>query len=228
MGKIFDNIDVKKQEQLLTMSLTLAAFPIALVCFPGEFQNLHIFEIRYREMIKDCLAEGMQFVIVPFIDGESFHLGTEMELIKINKTYSDGKLDITVKAIRLMKVHRLIRTMADKKYPAAKVSPLTWNENPNFNKSERIIDLMRSLYEMLQITSLIPNVEDFLVTKVVHKLGLTIEQELSLLRLAEEEERQDFLLEHLSSFIPNVQKMQSLKMKAALNGHFKNIDPAAF
>ena len=39
----------------------LPLFPLQIVVFPGEDLNLHIFEPRYKELIKDCEEGGGTF-----------------------------------------------------------------------------------------------------------------------------------------------------------------------
>jgi Lon protease-like protein len=39
----------------------LPLFPLPVVLFPGTVQLLHIFEPRYREMLRDCLADDSRF-----------------------------------------------------------------------------------------------------------------------------------------------------------------------
>jgi Lon protease-like protein len=45
------------------MPRELAIFPLPIVLFPGAPQPLHIFEPRYREMIRDCVAGDRRFGI---------------------------------------------------------------------------------------------------------------------------------------------------------------------
>lgn len=210
------------------MSKTIAAFPLSLVCFPGEIQNLHIFEPRYRNLIADCLSENITFALVPFINNKAFHLGTEMILHNVDKIYPDGKYDVSLKANRLIKVNKLFKKLPDKEYPGVKMTPLSWDETPDYSLSEKIIELVQKLYRIISISDKVPNAENFLVSKIVHKIGLSIEQELTLLGLSEERERQVFVLEHLEKFVPTVEKANDLRLKAVLNGHFKNINPANF
>lgn len=205
------------------------AFPLGMVCFPQETQNLHIFEERYRELVRDCKNEKISFILVPFFDGKSYPLATEVILEKIDKEYPDGKYDITIKGVNLVKVLRLTKIFPDKLYPGAKVTKLTWDETPDYIKNEQIVQLVEELYELLNIDNAgVPTVDDMLITKIVHKIGLNLDQELALLGMAYESERQNYVIEHLNKFIPEVRNMQTLKIKAALNGHFQNIDPANF
>jgi Lon protease-like protein len=34
-------------------------FPLSIVVFPGENLNLHIFEPRYRQLIRECSDSGL-------------------------------------------------------------------------------------------------------------------------------------------------------------------------
>ena len=206
----------------------IPAFPLGLVCFPGEIQNLHIFEQRYRDLINDCIDENISFALVPYVNNKAFHLATEVKLHEVSKKYPDGKYDVSLIGTRLIKVHRLLKVMESKSYPAVKMSPLSWEEEPNLLLSEEIVDLIKRLYSALSLTDEVPPPSVFLVRDVVHKIGLTLQQELSLLAIAEEKGRQQLVLRHLQEFVPTVEKAQNLRMKAVLNGHFKNIDPANF
>lgn len=210
------------------MANTIAAFPLGIVCFPGESTNLHIFEPRYRQLINDCIDENISFALVPFSNKKAFHLGSEMILEKVDKKYPDGKFDVTVKATRLIKVQKLSKQMPGKLYPSVRMTPLSWDETPDFSLAEEIVELVKRLYHILDISDTVPSPTDYLTRKIVHKIGLSLEQELSLLALAEEKERQEFVLDHLKKFVPTVEKANELRMKAALNGHFKNLTPPRF
>jgi Lon protease-like protein len=210
------------------MATTIAAFPLGIVSFPGEIQNLHIFEPRYRDLISDCLEENISFAIVPFLNNKAFHLGTEMKLMKVDKKYPDGKYDVSLKSVRLIKIHKLSKKYPGKEYPVVKMTPLSWDETTDYDLSVKITQLIVRLYKALSINDRIPAPEEFLTYKIVHKIGLSVEQELSLLAIAEEKNRQNYILNHLTDFVPTVEKSQQLRLKAVLNGHFKNINPANF
>ena len=71
----------------------------------------------------------------------------------------------------------------------------------------------------------IENAEKFRSYQLGHKLGLSIDQELEMLMIAEESERQLFLISHLEHLLPLVQQAETLRKRAELNGHFQNIIP---
>ncbi|HWC31057.1 MAG TPA: LON peptidase substrate-binding domain-containing protein [Dehalococcoidia bacterium] len=56
--------------------MKLPLFPLSLVLFPGQTVPLHIFEERYKAMLKRCLDEQIPFGIVLIKDGGRFGRGT--------------------------------------------------------------------------------------------------------------------------------------------------------
>jgi Lon protease-like protein len=56
--------------------MRLPLFPLSLVLFPGQTIPLHIFEERYKAMLKRCLDEQIPFGIVLIKDGGRFGRGT--------------------------------------------------------------------------------------------------------------------------------------------------------
>ena len=71
----------------------LPLFPLKLVAFPGERLNLHIFEPRYKQLIRECSENQITFGIPAFIDNKIVNIGTEIKLEKIENTYENGELD---------------------------------------------------------------------------------------------------------------------------------------
>ena len=58
---------------------------------------------------------------------------------------------------------------------------------------------------------------------VAHHAGLSLKQEYELLGMERENQRLEFLNQHLSQILPTVMEMESLKQKIQMNGHFKKI-----
>ena len=65
-------------------------------------------------------------------------------------------------------------------------------------------------------------------TQNLSKLVGSLEQEYTLLCIDKEEERQNYLFEHLNKILPIVAEMERTKDKIRMNGHFKNLDPLSF
>ncbi len=56
-------------------------FPLNIVVFPGEELNLHIFEPRYRALIRDAEREGFSFGIPSYVH-QKLGYGTEVSLVR--------------------------------------------------------------------------------------------------------------------------------------------------
>lgn len=69
-------------------------FPLGLVLLPGMTLPLHIFEDRYKQMTRMCLAQDRVFGIVYF-NGKQFETqGCTARIVEVLKRYDDGRLDI--------------------------------------------------------------------------------------------------------------------------------------
>jgi len=69
-------------------------FPLGLVLLPHMDLPLHIFEERYKIMIRTCLESGQAFGVV-FFDGSAIHkIGCTAEIQSVIRRYEDGRMDI--------------------------------------------------------------------------------------------------------------------------------------
>lgn len=204
----------------------LALFPLGLVAFPDENVNLHIFEPRYKQLIKDCFENDMTFGITPFIEKQMMHIGTEMKLLSIEKEYANGEMDVKTKAIGLYKMEEYYDNAPDKLYSAADITRLSFDTETDHFINQQIISLTQELFEILHISKPIPELNSFFHSyKLGHLVGLNIEQEYELLTIRNEFDRQVYILRHLERLLPIVREMQRLQERAKLNGHFRNIIP---
>jgi Lon protease-like protein len=51
------------------VSTRLRLFPLNAVLFPGTSLNLHVFEARYKQMVRECLDANEGFGVVLIRDG---------------------------------------------------------------------------------------------------------------------------------------------------------------
>lgn len=93
----------------------LPLFPLNTVLFPGQVLPLHIFEPRYQQMIRHCLAEDLSFGVVLIRKGrevndetaEPHAVGTVARIIESTHA-SDGTIDIVSVGIERFRIQRLI------------------------------------------------------------------------------------------------------------------------
>ncbi len=204
----------------------LALFPLSLVVFPGEELRLHIFEPRYKQLVHDCTTEKTSFGIPPYLEGKDLRFGTELEVTEIVKKYEDGKMDIKAKGIGWFEIDDFYKEIPGKLYPGGTIKRLPWDDKSDIVYAQKLVQLIHELYMIMNITNVkIENAEKFRSYQLGHKLGLSIDQELEMLMIAEESERQLFLISHLEHLLPLVQQAETLRKRAELNGHFQNIIP---
>lgn len=207
------------------MNTFLPLFPLQIVVFPGEALNLHIFEPRYRQLINECETEGILFGIPAFIEGRVQEIGTEVELLNIEKRYADGKLDVKTKGVGVFKIEEFLSRVPNKLYGGAKVEKVEDHPKGDILQSKKIVDRIAELFEVMHIHKDIPSAAEFTTFDMGHHVGLSLEQEYELLCINSEEDRQDYMLEHLERLIPVVKEMENLRIRVQMNGHFKNIIP---
>ncbi|MEZ4995518.1 MAG: peptidase [Saprospiraceae bacterium] len=204
----------------------LPMFPLELVVFPNEDLNLHIFEPRYQELVRDCESEHITFGIPAYIGGKLMTMGTEIRLKKVVKRYQGGESDIRTQGIGLFSITQFYDKMPGKLYAGADIQrlPLDTGEMPYLN--EQIIKKTLELFELLEIDKdFNEDASEFTIFDIAHHVGLTIEQEYELLGISNAQDRQEYLLDHLSRLLPVVKHMEEIREKARMNGHFRKIIP---
>ncbi|SHJ51098.1 hypothetical protein SAMN02745146_3296 [Hymenobacter daecheongensis DSM 21074] len=211
------------------MPRLLALFPLSLVVFPGEKLNLHIFEPRYRQLVRDCLESNITFGIPPYLNEGVSVLGTEMRLVGVEKNYEGGELDIRTKALGIFRIRDFQREAPGKLYAAGQVDDIRDDPHEDPVLKARITDYVRRLYDALGLRKLFLDLApDYRIYDVAHHLGFSTEQEYQLLEATSELERQEIVVEHLENILPIVLETERLKDRVRLNGHFKNLTPPNF
>ncbi|MFO0358313.1 MAG: LON peptidase substrate-binding domain-containing protein [Sphingobacteriaceae bacterium] len=98
--------------------LTLPAFPLKTILLPGEARKLHIFEERYKELVKDCIDNNASFAIPFFENGKMSDYGCEVKIKNVLKEYPDGRKDILVECTRICKIVDFTEQLSPKLYGA--------------------------------------------------------------------------------------------------------------
>ena len=209
------------------MTTTLAMFPLEMVVFPEERLALHIFEDRYQQLVNDCEQYEITFGIPAYIE-KTLAYGTEVKLVKVDKKYSSGASDVVCEGIRVFKILDFQPTLSDRLYAGAEVQFLDDIKNGTTNQKLLFIKLVLRLYEALQVEAPVFLADEVTSFSFAHKLGLSTEQELKLIKMENEADRYIYLIDHLSATIPMVEEINRTRRLIELNGHFKNFNPLDF
>ena len=206
------------------MTNFIPIFPLSIVVYPYESLNLHIFEPKYKQLVKDCLEQKKLFGMPVVVNNKMQEFGVLLEILEISKTYPDGEMDIKTKGTKVFRILEVVDSVPDKLYSGAIVN---YPHNHEYGKRllmNKVIDAAKKLHGLLKLKKAFhKNEEDLWSYDIAHTVGLTLEEEYELLTLMNELQRQEYLKRHLAKVLPVVAEMETLKDKIQLNGHFKNI-----
>lgn len=206
------------------MTNFIPIFPLGIVVYPGEKLNLHIFEPRYKQLIKECHQGKKPFGIPSVIENKLQENGTLVNITELSKEYDNGEMDIKTQGEKIFRVLEIIKEVPDKLYGGAIVNYPDNRETGNTELMRKIMKGIRELHKLLSVEKDFIKPDDELNSyEVAHHIGLTLQEEYNLLGLTDELQRQEFLKRHLTKVIPMVAEMEGLKEKIKQNGHFKNL-----
>lgn len=206
------------------MTNFIPIFPLALVVYPGEKLNLHIFEPRYKQLINECYTQKKPFGIPAVINNSINEMGTLVQVTEIAQVYDDGKMDIKTQGVRVFRILEVIKEIPDKLYSGAIVNYPDNSERGSRELMQKVMNSINELHTLLKIEKDFKKPPAELTSyDVAHHIGLSLMEEYEVLGILTEIQRQEYLKRHLSKVIPVLAGMESLKEKIKLNGHFKNL-----
>jgi Lon protease-like protein len=201
-------------------------FPLNIVVFPGEALNLHIFEPRYKQMVRECLAEKKPFGLPPVVENNPHEdLGTLIEIEELVQTHPDGSMDIRTRGKAVFRILQRIESIPDKLYAGAIVNyPENITDPGDTQTSRTIVSEVKRLYVLLDVSEKFPlNSDEVRSYEIAHFVGLSLLQEYELLGLFTELHRLEYLRRHLATIVPVVQQLEQLKERIQRNGHFRDL-----
>lgn len=127
-------------------------FPLNTVLFPYATVQLHVFEERYREMVRDCLEYDRPFGIVLIREGEEvgghaepYMVGTAVRIVQVHH-FEDGRMDIQVHGERRFRIRRF----EDKRsYQVGWVEPVVELELEESPRSDALAMKAREEFKLL-------------------------------------------------------------------------------
>lgn len=106
-------------------------FPLGTVLLPGEYLPLHVFEPRYRELVRDCMAGEPEFGVALIERGHEvgggdsrFDVGCVARIVQLAEM-TDGRFALATVGVRRIRVGEWL---PDDPYPRADVDD--WPDQP--------------------------------------------------------------------------------------------------
>jgi hypothetical protein len=180
-------------------------FPLEMVLFPGAALPLHIFEQRYKLMIRRCKEKGEEFGVTMARPGGIAAVGCTAAILEVARTYTDGRMDIlTLGRTR----YRMIEVLAEQPYYEARVEMLDEPERPaNREEEQRLTTLYDQCHKLIYgrpgavLTS---HPGHSLTFDIVTDLPMGLDYRQTLLEIPSEAERRNFLFDGLTGLLPRL------------------------
>jgi len=183
----------------------LPLFPLKVVLFPGSLLPLHIFEERYKTLIRESLERDSEFGI-NLIENDAIEpIGCSAIVKNVIREYGDGRLDVAVEGRRRYKLGQFV----EGKTPYF-VGEATFfddkAEKINYSVRRRAIELYNKFVEIAYRGTVLPANETSSDMKIsfllVQKAGLELKERQKFLSLQSENERLSILNRHFESMLP--------------------------
>lgn len=207
------------------MTNFIPIFPLEIIVYPNEPLNLHVFEPRYKQLIRECIETPKPFGIPVVLDKKIQEYGTLIEVNELVKEYPGGEMDVRAKGVGVFRVLETIKDVPDKLYSGAIVSYPENSITPEDTKLGLLImSEVKRLYALLNVEEKLPSADNGILSyKIAHYIGLTLHQEFELLQLFTETQRLEYIRKHLNSMVPMLQGLEETKARIKMNGHFRNL-----
>lgn len=199
--------------------ITLPMFPLNMVILPGETKLLHVFETRYKELLKDCLENGAHFGVTYMkntknISGKTkmSEYGVTVKITRVLKTSAEGETDIMVQGLEPFRILNYTSVLPPKLYGAASIEPI---HASHITENQNLFDALTKYFKQLKNREL-QNDLDFGVSvyQIASLLELTNEEKLQLISFNSLIKKEEFLLNKIRLFI------HLLSAEKQLNGEF--------
>ena len=87
--------------------MKISLFPLDVVLFPGAPLPLHIFEERYRTMVRRCIAEEQVFGVVCASREGLAVVGCTARIVRTLQEYPDGRSDVLTEGVDRFEIQHL-------------------------------------------------------------------------------------------------------------------------
>jgi Lon protease-like protein len=198
-------------------------FPLNVVLFPGANLPLHIFEPRYREMVKACLQEKSEFGMLLSMPSGVARVGCTAEIVEVVNRHPDGRMDILTVG---RAPFRVVDLFSDNPLLEGQVDYLEDREAPGNPSVQRVLVELYEACHTLIYDDYPKNLQgtptDELSFLVAGTLPMDLLWKQQILELRSESDRQERLVAYLREWAPHLQKTEAMRQRAGGNGHGLN------
>ncbi|MCS6999370.1 MAG: LON peptidase substrate-binding domain-containing protein [Bacteroidota bacterium] len=214
---------------MATATQQIGLFPLNTVLFPGALLPLHIFEPRYRQLISECIESNAPFGINLLDEGNLHLVGCTAHVQGVLRHYEDGRFDIIIVGRR----RYTLQSFDDESKPYL-VGIIEYlddysGQHVDLHLYQQCVQLYNQLVRRVfpgleQVLLPEENIPDFQETTpsffMAQKAGLSLRQKQVVLSLQSENERLEFLRQHLTQLLPRLDQMEEVLRVARRDGYY--------
>jgi Lon protease-like protein len=198
-------------------------FPLDVVLLPTMPLPLHIFEPRYKSMIRRCLDEKIEFGMILAAEKAVATVGCTAEIVRKVRDYADGRSDILAEG---RAVFHLGQLLDEKEYYEGRVDYLADEPSAlDAEKESQLVGLFEQCHAHLfgrPWSDAGRNEPATLAYRMAALLPIERMQKQALLENRSEASRRDFVVGWMNAFLPRLAERQRTRHRAGSNGHASN------
>jgi Lon protease-like protein len=202
----------------------ISLFPLNVVLLPGATLPLHIFEPRYRQMVRRCLEEKCEFGVLLGLPKGIVRVGCTAEVTEVVKRYNDGRMDILTVGRSPFRIMELANAdaYANDQLLEGDVEFLDDREHRTDTRTQKELTRLYEVCHTLIFEDYPRNIEgeaaEFLSFVVAGTLPLDLMWKQQILELRSEADRQERLVGYLREWAPHLQKQEKSRARAGGSG----------
>jgi len=195
----------------------LGLFPLGIVLLPTERVPLHIFELRYQELIGECLDEEREFGLVYADDDGMRETGTRAGVTEVLERFDDGRLNVVVEGRDRF---RIVDRTQGRSFLTAEVEPFPDEDVPAERaEREHALGLYRALGHAVEAEIEEPDVDSGALSfELAARVDFGPERKQELLELRSEPERLRVVSDMLERAAEAITLERALAEAASKNG----------
>jgi ATP-dependent Lon protease len=198
-------------------------FPLNVVLLPGAELPLHIFEPRYRAMVKSCQERKSEFGVLLSLPKGVARVGCTAEILNIAKRYEDGRMDILTTG---RAPFRVVELFTEDPLLEGHVDYLEDRETPSNSRIQRqLVELFEACHTLI-FDDYPKNLEGAPSEELSYLVAASLPMDLlwkqQILELRSEADRQERLVAYLREWAPHLQNKEAMRQRAGGNGHGLN------
>lgn len=200
----------------------LPLFPLSVVLLPATPLPLHIFEDRYKEMMRDIMPARGEFGVVLAKEEGIVNIGCAATVDRVLQRYSDGRLDLVAVGQRRFRVLSLDE---EKPYLRAEVEFFNDEEAGDVpaDLRQRAIVEYKRLRDVESPNVIIePSLDSPQLSFQLGQFVSDLDKRQTILALRSEVERLQYLVHMLPDYIVQRELVRLAKRVAPQNGHAKH------